>query len=69
MKLAKRNNSKLRDIKAPAGVKKVYKHNEIIVRKPIPNEMIIGMKGAKLKCLEKCDIAQFHGFADGISFE
>ena len=69
LKLVKKNLSKLKDIKVPTDIEKVYKDKHTVVRKPLKNKIYIGLKGASLECIEKCDIKQFHGFPDGITFE
>jgi hypothetical protein len=66
----KKHLAKLKTIKPPIGVKKVEKKTgHHVIRRKHPNEIIVGLAGSSLDCIEKCDINQIHGFPEGITFK
>ena len=69
-RLVRKYAEKLKALKPPPGVKKVIKGpGHHVIRSPHPNEMIIGLAGSSLQCIDKCDIDQVHGFPEGITIE
>jgi hypothetical protein len=68
--MVKSNLSKLKSIKPPYGYKKLEKKSgHHIIRSKHNKEIIVGLAGSSVECIEKCDITQIHGFPEGITYK
>lgn len=53
LKIVKQNLPKLKALKAPVGIKKVEKKTgHHVIRRKHPKEMIVGLAGSSLECIE-----------------
>lgn len=68
--LVRSNMDKLAKIKAPAGMtKEVLKAGHHTIHGAHPKKIFVGLDGASLSCVDKCNIRNIHGFPEGITYK